>query len=59
MTYILILFFGTFPASTGGRAMTTAEFTGKEACVKAGELSKGMSGPLFGSVYYICTEKSK
>lgn len=58
MTWILILFFGPTLQSTGGRAITTQEFIGKEACVKAGELSKSQTGLLYGSVYYVCTEKN-
>jgi len=56
-TWILILFFGPFPSSMNGRAIVTAEYTSQQKCIKAGELAKGQSGTMFGSIYYVCSEK--
>lgn len=56
-TWILILFFGPFPSRHDGRAMTTAEYTSRENCIKAGELAERKSGVVFGNIYYVCSEK--
>lgn len=54
IAYILIL---CVVAGTTSKALTTAEFTTYDKCVRAGEKAKKEFNGFTTSTYYVCTEK--